>query len=106
MNTTTLISSLSGVAAAAVAGWFAWLAKKAQSYAPESVAGGYSKLIGDMRMQYEELMFRIEQLEAEKEAQDHQISALTRQVNWLIDHVPPERRLEFRDRFAGPKDQH
>lgn len=99
MNATATVTSLSGVVAAVVAGVFAWLARRAQAHAPESVAGGYSKLVGDMRVQYEELMSRIERLEREREEQNRQIFVLTEQVHWLMDHIPDESMDAFQVRF-------
>ena len=96
MSMTTLIGAGSTTVAAALAGWFAWLARRAQTHGPESVAGGYSRLVADMREQQEHLYARVVELDAK-------VVILSMQVDWLVEHVPPERLAEFRHRFAGPR---
>ena len=92
----TVISAVSTVVAAAVAGWFAWLARRAQAHGPESVAGGYSKLVADMRTQQELLLARVAELDA-------RVAVLDQQVDWLVKHVPPEALAEFRERFPATR---
>ena len=96
MTMTTLIGAASTTVAAMLAGWFAWLARRAQTHGPESVAGGYSKLVADMREQQEHLYARVVELDA-------RVVILSMQVDWLIEHVPPDRLAEFHQRFAGPR---
>ena len=93
---TAIIGAASTTVAAGVAGWFAWLARRAQTHGPESVAGGYSRLVADMREQQEHLYARVAELDAK-------VVILAMQVDWLIEHVPPDRLAEFHQRFAGPR---
>lgn len=94
-----IASAIATTFAAAIAGWFALLARKAQAQSPETVAGGYSKLVADMREQQESLAARVEQLEEERRAQREEIRSLSVQVNWLINHIPPDKRDEFDQMF-------
>jgi hypothetical protein len=103
MSTASLIGAASTTVAAGLAGWFAWLARRAQSHGPESVAGGYSRLVADMRSQHEALQVRMAELESQR-AEDHaRIVLLSRQVDWLLENVSLEQRAAFRERFAGPR---
>lgn len=117
MTAQTIITAVATSLAAGVSGWFAWLAKKAQTHGPESVAGGYSRLVGDMQSQHEQLMHRVagleQQLAEERVARvglEHSLGeervarvALSRQVDWLLELVTPEQKTAFDLRFAGPK---
>ena len=97
MSMTTFLGAASTTIAAGVAGWFAWLARRAQTHGPESVAGGYSKLVADMREEAARQRVRLAELET--------ASALhAMQIAWLINHVTPEKRAEFAERFGGPRD--
>ena len=98
MSATTILGAVSTTIAAGVAGWFAWLAKRAQTHGPESVAGGYARLVADMREEQGRLQLRLAELDA-------RVALLTMQVSWLIDHVPAKRRAEFAERFGGPDDR-
>lgn len=89
--------------ATVLAGWFAFLARRAQSHGPESVAGGYSQLVGDMRRQQAEINERVATLEAERAERDRKIEMLTRQVAWLLERVPAEQRVQFRERFPSDR---
>ena len=104
MNIASVIGYSSSVVAAGVAGWFAWLAKKAQANSPESVAGGYSRLVGDMRTQQDALMRRVEELEAARSEDRARLVLLSRQVDWLLGQVTPAQKAEFDERFAGPRE--
>ena len=97
MSMTTILGAASTTIAAVLAGWFAWLAKRAQTHGPESVAGGYSQLVSDMREEQTRQQIRLAELDAK-------VTLLTAQVGWLINHVPPARRDEFMERFGGPRD--
>lgn len=88
---------------ATVAAYFAWLARRAHNAGPESVAGGYSTLVGDMRRQLDEFNERIATLEAERAERDRRIGMLTRQVAWLLERVPAEHRVEFREQFPADR---
>lgn len=96
----TLLSSISTVIAAGVAGWFAYLARRASTHGPESVAGGYSRLVTDMRVQQEALMARVAKLEQERSGDREQIRLLMRQVEWLMAHLPQEHRERFNALFG------
>lgn len=91
------------VLSAVVAGVFAWMSRRASHHAPESVAGGYSQLVADMRKQQVELSERVGVLEAERAERDRTIGMLTRQVAWLLERVPAEQRVEFRERFPADR---
>lgn len=104
MNTASVISAASTVVAAIVAGWFAFLARRASVHGPESVAGGYSKLVTDMRVQQEALMARVAGLEMERAEHRLQIAMLMRQVAWLMEHVPEEQRMQFSSLFGEVDD--
>lgn len=104
MNTTSVISAASTVVAAIVAGWFAFLARRASVHGPESVAGGYSRLVTDMRAQQEALMARVAGLELERTEHRRQLAMLMRQVAWLMEHVPEEHRVEFSTLFGEVDD--
>lgn len=97
MSTGSIIGAISTVIGGALAGWFGWLAKRAQAHGPESVAGGYSRLVKDMQSQQEALLQRVAELES-------RLALVTTQVNWLLRQVTPEQRDEFELRFAGPRE--
>ena len=117
MSTGTIIGGISTVVGGGLAGWFGYLAKRATSHGPESVAGGYSKLVSDMQRQHDQLMQRVagleQQLAEERVARvglEHSLGEeraarmiLSRQVDWLLSHVTQEQKNEFEERFAGPK---
>lgn len=104
MSTAAVVTSLSTIIAAIVAGWFAWLARRTATHGPESVAGGYSRLVTDMRVQQEALMARVAGLEMERAEHRIQITLLMRQVAWLMEHVPEEQRTEFSTLFGKVDD--
>jgi len=93
----TIISGISTVAAAVVAGWFAFLARRSQAQGPESVAGGYSRLVADMRVVQEQLRQQVAGLDAD-------VKALSEQVGWLIPRLPADLRKAFYERFGEPGD--
>ena len=97
MSAATILGAVSTTIAAGVAGWFGWLARRAHTHGPESVAGGYSKLVADMREEQTRQKARLAELDAK-------VTLLTAQVSWLINHVPPSKREEFMERFGGPRD--
>jgi len=115
MNTAAVVSSISTIIAALVAGWFALLARRAQSQGPESVAGGYSRLVNDMRVEQEAMQLRLAGLEAEREDLQsrldlqreefrNQLAVLRAQIRWLMDHIPEEHREEFNELFKDVHD--
>lgn len=95
------VSAVAAVLAAGVTGWFAWLARKAAAHAPESVAGGYSRLVADMRAQHDLLQQRVAELEQEMAEDRRRIAAMSRQVRWLLDNAAPESKALFLERFKG-----
>lgn len=104
MSWTSLIPPFSAGVAAGVAGWFSVLAHRAKTQGPESVAGGYSRLVSDMRTQQEALMVRVAELETQR-AEDHaRIVVMSRQVDWLLERVTEEEKIKFQERFAGPRE--
>lgn len=109
-----IIGAIATIIAAGVTGWFLVLARRATAGGPESVAGGYSKLVADMRQHQSEMDARIEVLEAERAElkrdsilRDARIEHLTNQVRWLLTHVSNEKREDFLDIFDyhGIRDQ-
>lgn len=97
------LSAVPQAASVILAGLFAYLARRAQTQGPESVAGGYSQLVADMRRQQAEINERVAALEAERAERDRRIALLTRQVAWLHERVPPEHRVEFREQFPADR---
>lgn len=97
--TAAAVSAVAAVIAAAVTGWFALLARRAAAHAPESVAGGYSRLVADMRSQHDLLQQRVNELEHEMEEYQRKTVALSLKVRWLLDNAAPESRAEFREQF-------
>lgn len=101
-----IIGAIATIIAAGVTGWFLVLARRATAGGPESVAGGYSKLVADMRQHQREMDARIAALESERTElkresilRDARIEHLTEQVRWLLTHVPNEKREDFLDIF-------
>lgn len=116
MTAAAAVSAISTIVAALVAGWFAWLARRASAHGPESVAGGYSKLVTDMRTQQEGLMARVahlererlkmrQQQETERKELNQRIEHLARQVRWLMNHVSEDRRTLFKEMFGEIEDE-
>lgn len=116
MTAAAVVSAISTIVAALVAGWFAYLARRASVHGPESVAGGYSKLVTDMRTQQESLMARVAHLERERKEMRQQqelerkelnqrIEHLARQVRWLMGHVPEDQKLLFKEMFGEIEDE-
>lgn len=95
-----VITASSTVLAALVTGYFTFLAKRASSRSPETVAGGYSKLVSDMRGQHDALMARVAELEAQRWRDHRQMQMLSQQVGWLLEHISSEAKAEFDERFA------
>jgi len=93
VSTGSIIGAISTVIGGSLAGWFGYLAKRATSHGPESVAGGYSRLVKDMQSQQEALLQRVADLES-------RLTLVTNQVNWLLRQVTPEQRDEFELRFS------
>lgn len=101
-----VVGAIATIIAAGVTGWFLVLSRRATAGGPESVAGGYSKLVADMRQHQREMDARIAALEAERQQlrqesilRDARIEHLTEQVRWLLTHVPNEKREDFLDIF-------
>ena len=95
----TAIPAGAAVVAAAVTGWFAFLAKRAAAQSPETVAGGYSKLVGDLRAQVTALAARITELERDRIVDHARIILLERQVSWLLPRLSADDRIEFERLF-------
>lgn len=91
------IAALSSIFATILAGGFAWIAKKQEHKGPESVAGGYSKLV-------ESLHQEVKRLSENVERSNSRVGCLERKVNWLINRVTPEDRLLFDKTF--PRKEH
>ena len=96
------IPALAAIMAAAVTGWFAIAAKRAAAQSPETVAGGYSKLVGDMRQQVIELSKRVSDLEDDRVIDHAKIIQLERQVSWLLPKLSTTDRAEFHANFHEP----
>jgi hypothetical protein len=94
-----IIAAIATASGTAAAGWFAWLAKRAQQRAPESVAGGYSRLVDDMRQELSRVSARVQQLEQERVALQSRVACLDKQLLWLIHRVPDADRNEFDQLF-------
>lgn len=97
--TSQVLAAIATAGGTAAAGWFAWLAKKAQQRAPESVAGGYSKLVDDMRQDQINLRKRIEQLEIKANTDRQLIFGLQQKVGWLLSRVADVDKDEFYSTF-------
>lgn len=98
------ISAIATAAGALIAGWFAVLAKRTQQRSPETVAGGYSRLVDDMRRELGRLGERVATLERERGSQQERIRCLERKIVWLSDRVSAEDRAEFDVLF--PRSRH
>lgn len=89
------VAALVPILSAGVAGWFAVLARKSHNRSPESVAGGYSSLVGDLRVEMQRLAARVEDLERERKQLHSHVGDLQKQVTWLLDNVGDDDRLLF-----------
>ena len=102
MDTTTAAAAIpagAAILAAVVTGWFAFAAKRAAAQSPETVAGGYSKLVGDLRAQVVALAARITELERDRIVDHARIIQLERQVAWLLPRLSADDRSEFERLF-------
>lgn len=97
-------SAIATAFGAVIAGWFALLAKRTQQRSPETVAGGYSKLVDDMRRELERVSAKVDDLEADKKSQRERIACLERKMVWLLVRVSSEDRDEFEELF--PRHDH
>lgn len=90
-----IASAVATALGALIAGWFAVLAKRTQQKSPETVAGGYSKLVDDMRRELERLGERVATLEQDGQAKQQRIRCLERKIGWLTDRISDQDRVEF-----------
>lgn len=105
MDATTAAAAIpagAAVTAAIVTGWFAYAAKRALAQSPETVAGGYSRLVADMRQQVLELSKRVDELEGDRIIDHARIIQLERQVSWLLPRLSSDDRAQFHATFHEP----
>jgi len=93
------VSLMVPIVSTLIAGWFAYLAKKAHNRSPETVAGGYASLVSDLRLELERLAERVQHLEAERRVLSSNVNDLTNQLQWLLINVTEDDRVQFNAKF-------
>lgn len=85
---------------ATVAAYFAWLARRAHNAGPESVAGGYSTLVADMRREHVALKERVSSLEKKDAFQSARIRTLETQLREVLPYLSSDARRDFHLRWG------
>ena len=101
-----IIGAIATTLGAGIAGWFALLAKRAQHRAPESVAGGYSRLVEDMRQELTRLSERVVDLEKERAMHQARLQCMDRKIVWLSSRISEDDRIEYDTIFPREKKTH
>jgi len=94
-----LIGGFVTLIGATIAGWFAWMTKKASARSPETVAGGYTVLVSDMRSELARLTERVKHLEEERTALNYKVASLNNQIGWLLENASDDERVQFNAYF-------
>lgn len=87
------------IVAAIVTGAFLWLRQRTENRSPNTIAGGYTQLVSDLRFEQGALRQRIERLELRLLEGTERIEFLTKQVDWLLYRLPPQYIAEYQDIF-------
>ena len=105
-----VIAAAATAVATIAAGWFALLAQRAQTRSPETVAGGYSVLMGDYReamarQQADNAAMRaeIDEMRAEIAVARKRIACMEQRLGWLQQRMPADVLTRFEQAFP-PKD--
>lgn len=93
--TPEIIGAIVTLSGAVIAGWFAYLTKKAHARSPETVAGGYSALVSDLRLEMARLSERVQYLENERLGLTREVDRLNSQLQWLLNSISDDDRVEF-----------
>lgn len=94
-----VIGAIVTILSASIAGWFAYLAKQSLNRSPETVAGGYSSLVGDLRFEMNRLSDRVQHLEEERKLLTNKVEYLTKQLRWLLVNIDDDDRIQFNAHF-------
>lgn len=97
--TTEIIGALVTFSGAGIAGWFAYLTKKASARSPETVAGGYTVLVSDMRAELTRLSERVKYLEDERAELTTKLESLNKQLHWFLETASDDDRVNFNAYF-------
>lgn len=87
------------IVAAVVTGTFLWLRQRTENSSPDTVAGGYTQLVSDLRLEQGSLRQRVENLERRLVEGSERIEKLTRQVDWLLYRLPPQYIQDYQQVF-------
>lgn len=91
--------AVAAVLAATVTGWLTVRAKRVANDNPESIAGGYSRLVEDLRQSQERLERRVQELENDKVIAKARIIELERMLRWMMDRLSPVDQADFHREF-------
>lgn len=94
-----IVGGLVTIIGSIIAGWFAWATKKASARSPETVAGGYTVLVSDMRAELTRLTERVQYLEEERTALNQKVASLNNQIGWLLENASDYDRAQFNAYF-------
>ena len=105
-----LIAAAASVSAASVSVFYAWLIRRAAARSPETVAGGYSTLVSDLRQELQRVQAtndavrtELDDLHAEMHIYRRRVACMESKLSWLQTRMPADVLERFEQAFP-PKE--